>query len=314
MSTSGLTKAPVSKGVLAIATLTTLGASAYKASARLGLSLDTLVGRREVWRIFTCHFAFSTAGELVLGLVLLYTFRQFERHWGSRRFGSFLFLSSSLSSLIGVGFLALLRNSSPNLIFAGGPYGIIFASLVQYYFDIPTVNQVRVFGFAASPKTVTYLLALQLAVATPGSTLASLSGLLAGLAYRSRVLSLRRFALPAPLCNVFAALFLPFLASPPAQHPPHPQRGQRGEYGRGQPVPRDQAYGGFQDEQAIPAWAMNNLHQRPQAAPQAAPRQWTEEQMVMLAGMGFEDRARNTRLLDMYDGDVHRVIDELCRE
>lgn len=66
------------------------GASAYKASARLGLSLDTLVGRREVWRIFTCHFAFSTAGELVLGLVLLYTFRQFERHWGQRSFSLLL--------------------------------------------------------------------------------------------------------------------------------------------------------------------------------------------------------------------------------
>ena len=36
--------------------------------------------------------------------------------------------------------------------------------------------------------------------------------------------------------------------------------------------------------------------------------------MGMLVGMGFEDRGRNERLLDMYNGDVHRVIDELCRE
>jgi len=308
-------KAPVSKGVLVIAALTTLTASAYKAASRLGLTLDLLVGRREIWRVFTYQLAFSTAGELVLGLVLLYTFRQFERQWGSRRFGCFVVLSSALASLFGIGALVLARPSllatfriAPAL--AGGPYGLIFASLVQYYFDVPPVNTVKVFGMTASPKTVTYLMSLQLAVASPGSTLAALSGILAGLLYRSPTLNLRSVSLPSSLVSLISSIFLPLLESEPNPRHRH-QHGFHPHADRQQQQQQHMAH-----EAPIPPWAMQQLHHRQPPAPQQAagqPRN-DEEAMATLAGMGFVDRARNQRLLDMYNGHVHRVIDELCRE
>ena len=83
MSAQGFANAPVSKGVLILTALASLTASATKsggAGGSLGpLSLSALLGRRELWRVVTYQLAFTNAGELVIGCLLLYTMRQFER-------------------------------------------------------------------------------------------------------------------------------------------------------------------------------------------------------------------------------------------
>ena len=83
MSAQGFANAPVSKGVLILTTLASLTASATKSGAPGGslgaLSLSALLGRRELWRVVTYQLAFTNAGELVIGCLLLYTLRQFER-------------------------------------------------------------------------------------------------------------------------------------------------------------------------------------------------------------------------------------------
>lgn len=102
--------------------------------------MGALLGKRELWRVVTYQLAFSSAGELVIGVFLLYTLRQFERHWGSRKFGAFVIISKLVGFLIGSSALLWHRSSAQgaNLSLASGPYSLIFAGLVQFHFDIPT--------------------------------------------------------------------------------------------------------------------------------------------------------------------------------
>ena len=111
------------------------------------LSADSL--SNQYWRIFASPFFFSSAGETALGIVLLFTFRVFEKYFGSRKFsvsisiGTLFYLvghcfsfpqaalvfftvfSSALQLLL-LHFLKVKAASS-------GPYGIIFALLVHYF-------------------------------------------------------------------------------------------------------------------------------------------------------------------------------------
>lgn len=156
---------------------------------------------------------FSSAGELIVGLYLLFQFRQFERHWGSRRYGSFVLLSGTLSASLSLSALSLLKDSPMRLTaLPGGPYGLIFASLVQYFFDIPVSFPMHVMGITLSDKTVNYLLAAQLMLnAPPHSVVASLIGIAVGMAYRVDALKLRKFTLPAFFVKICSKIFLPFL-------------------------------------------------------------------------------------------------------
>jgi hypothetical protein len=46
-----------------------------------------LFRRQELWRLLTSSLCFTTPGEALFGLVLLYQFRVFERQLGSSKFG-----------------------------------------------------------------------------------------------------------------------------------------------------------------------------------------------------------------------------------
>ncbi len=67
-------------------TLTTQFGSILSSQRRLVLSLDDVLSRGQAWRLVTHNFVLSTPGELLFGVVLLYYFRQFERHLGSARY------------------------------------------------------------------------------------------------------------------------------------------------------------------------------------------------------------------------------------
>jgi membrane associated rhomboid family serine protease len=123
----------------------------------------------------TYQLAFSSAGELVIGVALLYTLRQFERHWGSRKFGAFVVISKLVSFLIGSSALAWHRSSTPgaNLTLAAGPYGLVFAGLVQWHFDIPASPAFSFLGLHLSEKMITYLFAAQLTASSSSASLAS---------------------------------------------------------------------------------------------------------------------------------------------
>ena len=51
----------------------------------------------EIWRLATSHFIFSHTAQVLVGIILLYTCREFERQMGSRKFSAFLLLALGFS-------------------------------------------------------------------------------------------------------------------------------------------------------------------------------------------------------------------------
>ncbi|MCI01424.1 ubiquitin-associated domain-containing protein 2-like, partial [Trifolium medium] len=54
----------------------------------------------------------------------------------------------------------LKMNPSATLV-TPGPYGLIFASFVPFFFDIPVSTRFRMFGFNFSDKSIIYVAGLQ---------------------------------------------------------------------------------------------------------------------------------------------------------
>lgn len=56
--------------------------------------------------------------------------------------------------------LFLMTDTTENLL-TSGPYGLIFASFIPFYLDIPVSTRFRVFGVNFSDKSFIYLAGLQ---------------------------------------------------------------------------------------------------------------------------------------------------------
>jgi hypothetical protein len=54
----------------------------------------------QAWRLLSSQFIFSTPGELVVGMILLYNFRHFERRFGSKKFASALLFYMTVGILL----------------------------------------------------------------------------------------------------------------------------------------------------------------------------------------------------------------------
>ncbi|CAJ1915355.1 unnamed protein product [Sphenostylis stenocarpa] len=74
-----------------------------------------------------------------------------------------------------------------------GPYGLIFASFVPFFFDIPVSTRFRVFSFFFSDKSFIYLAGVQLLLSSwKRSILPGMCGILAGSLYRLNVFYIRK--------------------------------------------------------------------------------------------------------------------------
>lgn len=51
--------------------------------------------------------------------------------------------------------------ADPSMKLTSGPYGLIFASFLPFYFDIPVSTRFRVFGVRFTDKSFIYLAGLQ---------------------------------------------------------------------------------------------------------------------------------------------------------
>ena len=179
---SGFVHAPVSKTIIAAVVLMTVFASIIDAQPRFNLNISAVISQLEIWRLFTHNFVFTTPGELLFGMVLLYFFRQFERQLGSSRFAAFAFVTSVTYTVS----LAIVQLFIPALIPSSGPYSLVFASLVFFFFETPKIYHFQMLGaIALSDKSFAYLLVLQLLFSSPPrSVLSCAAGLAAGLVYR----------------------------------------------------------------------------------------------------------------------------------
>ncbi|WVF72334.1 hypothetical protein IAT40_007147 [Kwoniella sp. CBS 6097] len=238
---TGFQHAGVTKGMMIMLGLTTLSASLLDIKPYLHLQLVPHITKyHQIWRIAIHPFAFANSTELVLGELLLYNAgTSVERAFGSRKYASFILVSSLLSTLLASIIIILLHSIGLNSIPAG-PYGVIFSLLWQQYRIFPSLYHFRVLGIEFSSKAFHWIMASQLILSNPPSSiLISLCGLAAGYIYRTDTLfplpslsisrrrlltrrSLKSYRIPLSLHLLLARLF-----SPLAEGSHAPRRSQR---------------------------------------------------------------------------------------
>ena len=82
-------------------------------------------------RTFAPFLTVQHPGELVASSMLMYSFRLFERRWGSAKFAAFGIETTTGSCLIQLALQRLLR-----LPCSPGPYGFLFAAMVPFSFEV----------------------------------------------------------------------------------------------------------------------------------------------------------------------------------
>ncbi|XP_054802106.1 rhomboid-like protein 20 isoform X3 [Prosopis cineraria] len=175
-------------------------------------SLDVF-GKLRFWKLVLSIFAFSSTPELICGLYLLYYFRVFERQIGSNKYSVFVVFSMLVSLLFEVLALKLMNGRFVEQV-SSGPYGLIFASFVPFFLDIPVSTRLRVLGFPFSDKSFTYLAGIQLLLSSfKGSILPGLCGILAGYLYRLNVFYIRKAKFPRFIASLFSRFFSPSMGS-----------------------------------------------------------------------------------------------------
>ncbi|XP_050226303.1 rhomboid-like protein 20 [Mercurialis annua] len=211
---SGFNNAPVTRTFVIASALFTLSFGIQGAYTKLGLSYQDIFGKLRIWKLIASVFAFSSTPELLFGLYLLYYFRVFERQIGSNKCSVFILFSIVVSLLFQVLALGLLKEPTTNLL-ASGPYGVIFASFVPFFFDIPVSTRFRVFSIHFSDKSFVYLAGLQLLLSSwKRSLLPGICGMVAGSLYRLNLFGIRKAKFPEFLTSFFSRLSWPSTGSP----------------------------------------------------------------------------------------------------
>ncbi|QCD97053.1 hypothetical protein DEO72_LG6g1763 [Vigna unguiculata] len=189
---SGFTNAPVTRLFIVASAIFTIFFGIQGRFGTLGLSYQDIFGKLRLWKLIMSIFSFSSTPELMFGLYLLYYFRVFERQIGSNKYSVFIVFSILTSLLLEVFAVALLKDPTANLV-TPGPYGLIFASFVPFFFDIPVSTRFRVFSFFFSDKSFIYLAGIQLLLSSwKRSILPGMCGILAGSLYRLNVFYIRK--------------------------------------------------------------------------------------------------------------------------
>ncbi|OMO72934.1 hypothetical protein CCACVL1_17507 [Corchorus capsularis] len=212
---SGFNNAPVTKTFVIACALFTVFFGIQGRSFKLGLSYQDIFRKLSIWKLIASVFAFSSTPELMFGLYLLYYFRVFERQIGSNKYSVFILFSIMVSFFFEVMALAVLKDPTANLL-TSGPYGLIFASFVPFYFDIPVSTWFRIFGVRFSDKSFIYLAGLQLLLSSwKRSLLPGICGILAGSLYRLNIFRIRRVKFPEFVATFFSRLSWPSAGTPP---------------------------------------------------------------------------------------------------
>ncbi|KAF1886484.1 hypothetical protein Lal_00045717 [Lupinus albus] len=213
---SGFTNAPVTRAFIIASALFTIFFGIQGRFNTLGLSYQDIFGKFRFWKLIWSIFSFSSTPELMFGLYLLYYFRVFERQIGSNKYSVFIVFSILKSLLFEVLVVGLLKDPTTKLV-TPGPYGLIFASFVPFFFDIPVSTRFRVFSFHFSDKSFVYMAGLQLLLSSwRRSIIPGICGILAGSLYRSNVFYIRKAKFPEFIASFFSRITLPSMGSPPA--------------------------------------------------------------------------------------------------
>ncbi|XP_019084905.1 PREDICTED: rhomboid-like protein 20 isoform X2 [Camelina sativa] len=239
---------------------------------KLSVVANDIFEKFRIWKLIMSTFAFSSTPELMFGLYLLYYFRVFERQIGSNKYSVFLLFSGSVSLLLEVFLLSLLKDTTTNLL-TSGPYGLIFASFIPFYLDIPVSTRFRVFGVNFSDKSFIYLAGVQLLLSSwKRSIFPGICGIIAGSLYRLNILGIRKAKFPEFVASFISRLSFPSFSNSP---PPAPSRSVVGTI------------------------SPNTVRraERSQPAPVTSSVEPSEEAIATLVSMGFDRNAARQALM-----------------
>eukprot|EP00210_Caulerpa_lentillifera_P003313 g3164.t1 len=182
---AGFTNAPVLKALC----LTTTGSSVLWQA----MQQNFVKPISPVLKPFVRAFVFKKTGELIFGVALLYYFRILERQTGSRKFGAYAVVVSTIS----FGLQSAIETAYKLKPLPSGPYGFIFASFLSLVFDIPPSQRLSFCGVPLSDKAFTYIMGLPLMFSNgTASMMAAACGVLAGFTYNSNLFNIRKFRFP----------------------------------------------------------------------------------------------------------------------
>ncbi|KAJ6408355.1 hypothetical protein OIU84_011633 [Salix udensis] len=271
---SGFNNAPVARTFIIASAIFSVFMGIKGGSNKLGLSYQDILRKPRLWKLILSVFSFSSTPEMIFGLYLLYYFRVFERQIGSNKYSVFTLFSVIVSLLFEVFAVTLLQDPLANLL-TSGPYGLIFASFVPFYFDIPVSTRFQFHGVCFSDKSVIYLAGVLLLLSSwKRSILPGICGILAGSLYRLSLFGIRK------------AKFPEFIASFFSRHswPSRPSTGSlRGETSRNVAG-------------SAPSYAGRHL-QRTHPAPMAPSTEPSEDAIATLASMGFDRNSARQALV-----------------
>ncbi|KAG6009268.1 hypothetical protein E4U21_002872 [Claviceps maximensis] len=197
------TNAPVTRLLVLGLVSASIGASMLDVKHYFYISIDTHLWKyRQLWRLLTYQLCYTNSTEVLFAAMSLYNLRVVERMWGSRKYASFLIVSSLVTAIIPPIIMTTLRPLSAGLFnyMPAGPTPIIFAILAQYHAMVPHVYKYRVAtsqnnqvnassGVTLSDKSYQYAIAIHLSLLQwPGSILGAFVGWVAGNAWRGGVL------------------------------------------------------------------------------------------------------------------------------
>ena len=163
----------------------------------------------EIHRLALSSLFFTSTPQILVGLMLIYTLRQVERLMGSRKFGSFIFLSFFLSLLIQLAIVVAGNTMMITFLPSPGPFYYIFSTMPFFHQFIPKLRPssytiMNSLNFVISEKSLYYLFALQLVFSDGmNSAIPSLAGILAYYTYSIDGLGLNEYRIPGFIEGIF---------------------------------------------------------------------------------------------------------------
>ncbi|KAL7782011.1 hypothetical protein V8C43DRAFT_297136 [Trichoderma afarasin] len=198
------TNAPVTRLTVLGLVSTSIAASLFDAKHYFYILIDTHIFRyRQFWRLLAYQLCYTNSTEVLFAAISLYNLRAVERMWGSRKYASFLVISSLLTAIFPPLILAIFRPLAPSLFnyMPAGPTPIIFAILAQFHAMVPQMYKYRIAtsqapptneqfsGVTLSDKSYQYGIAFHLALLQwPGSVLGAIIGWVVGYSWRAGML------------------------------------------------------------------------------------------------------------------------------
>ncbi|KAK0705064.1 hypothetical protein B0H67DRAFT_369595 [Lasiosphaeris hirsuta] len=199
------TNAPVTRTLVLGLVTFSITASLFDVKHYFYISIGTHIWRyRQLWRIFTYQLCYTNSSEVLFSAMALYNMRAIEQLWGSRKYASFVVVTSLLTAVITPLLLTVFLRPLSFGVFdflPAGPTPILFAIVAQYHAIVPHTYKYKVAlstgapatlesaGLTFSDKSARYLIAFQVALFQwPGSLLGAAVGWVVGYLWRNEML------------------------------------------------------------------------------------------------------------------------------